>query len=94
MYPSKISSEALLVAKNSLLVAIEKEITGKENNQSPGNDKDYRSFRCDPVTPLIKTFGSFHITYRINPKLFKEVHKVLQALAWVQVPTLYLSVMG
>lgn len=77
LFSSKISSRALLIIKNSPLITIEKSKTGKENDQSQENNKDYR---CDHATLLLKTFGSFHITHRTNPTLFRRHTKLSKAL--------------
>lgn len=67
---SKMSSQALLVIRDSLLVTIEKQTTDNENNQSGRNYKTVESF--DVITPLphLKSLGhsaSLQSKYR-NPQ--------------------------
>lgn len=54
--------------------------------------KTTESFDVIMSFPYLEFWGHF-ITYKTDPKFFKEAHKVLQALAWVHIPTLHLPAM-
>lgn len=54
--------------------------------------KTTESFDVIMSFPYLEFWGHF-ITYKTDPKFFKEAHKVLQALAWVHIPTLPLPAM-